>query len=158
MKKIPLTQGKFALVDDEDYKALSAYKWYACKSIGKMYARRNIRVDGKQRSLLMHIAIMGKLPGKEIDHLSGDGLNNQRHNLRHCTHTENMNNQGPRARNFSGYKGVSWDKESKKWRVQIAVGSKKFLLGHFTCLIKAAKVYDKKAKELHGEFVWLNFN
>ena len=161
MKKIDISTPKypdtFALVDDEDYLGLRQYKWRAYNSRGKIYAQRSIKIDGKWKSLLMHVVIMGRVEGKEIDHRSGNGLDNQRHNMRHCTHAENTMNQGIRTSNASGYKGVSWHKGEKKWQSQIRQDGKVVHLGSFTCLIKAAKRYDKAAQLYHGEFSRLNF-
>nr|WP_268987487.1 HNH endonuclease [Providencia alcalifaciens] len=92
-----------------------------------------------------------------IDHIDGDKLNNRIENLRICTHNQNQHNQGIRASNKSGYKGVSWMKSVKKWHAQICCNSKVTHLGLYTCKIEAAKAYDEAAKQLHGEFAWLNF-
>jgi hypothetical protein len=153
-KKFPNT---FALVDDKDYLELNRYKWRAYNSRGKIYAQRAIKIDGKWKSFSMHVVIMGRVEGKEIDHRSGNGLDNQRHNMRHCTHAENTMNQGLRASNTSGYKGVSWHKGESNWRAQIRRNGKVVHLGSFTCLIKAAKCYDEAAGQYHGEFARLNF-
>ena len=95
--------------------------------------------------------------GKEIDHRNGITLDNRRHNLRHCTHVENLRNSQKRIDNTSGYKGVSWHKKRTIWQVGIKNSHKRIHLGYFTCLIRAAKTYDEAAKEYHGEFARLNF-
>nr|WP_269140600.1 HNH endonuclease [Proteus terrae] len=92
-----------------------------------------------------------------IDHIDGDKLNNRIENLRICTHNQNQHNQGIRASNKSGYKGVSWMKSVKKWQAQICCNSKVTHLGLYTNKIEAAKAYDEAAKKLHGDFAWLNF-
>jgi hypothetical protein len=162
MKKIDVSTPKhpdtFAEVDDSDFDRINKDKWGAVEIKGKLYAKRNIRRCGKRMSLFMHTAVMGKVDGKITDHRSGITLNNQRHNLRHCTYAENNRNKKVNSNNTSGYKGVSWYKRDKKWQVHIQYNSKKIYLGTFFCLIKAAKVYDKAAKELFGEFAWLNFS
>lgn len=83
MKKIELSQGKFALVDDEDFEWLSQYKWYFHKG----YARRSYRFakTGKQRGVFMHRDILKLSKKYHTDHIDGNGLNNQRSNLRACT-------------------------------------------------------------------------
>lgn len=161
MKKIDISTKKypntFALVDDIDYIELAKYNWHAQKSNkGAIYAQRTFLVNGKQKLLKMHIAILGSIDGMQIDHRNGDGLDNQRHNIRHCTHTENQRNRKLNSNSTSGYKGVSWCKRSSKWRAHITHNSKLIHLGLFTCIIKAAKAYNEAAKDRFGEFARLN--
>jgi hypothetical protein len=106
--------------------------------------------------LRMHNVIMSFLEGYEIDHKDGDGLNNQRYNLRVTTHTQNMKNQRLRSNNTSGYKGVTWHKGAGKWYAQIQVDGKRTYLGLFTILEDAARAYDTAALEHYGEFARLN--
>jgi hypothetical protein len=157
MKQIKLTQGKFALVDDEDYKELTKHKWYAHRNKSTFYPRRSLPyVDGIQQKQYLHVFLLGSSPNKEIDHRDGNGLNNQRNNLRMCTQSQNsMNRHGSHGK--CKFKGVSWYEGPKRWRSQIAVGGKREYLGIFFCAVKAAKAYDKAAKEYFGEFANLNF-
>ncbi len=161
MKKIdistPMHPGTFALVDDKDYVALNAHKWHAAELSGKVYAVRNIRDNGTRKKVLMHIAIMGKVEGKMIDHRNRITLDNQRHNLRRCTNAENQRNRGDQANNTSGYKGVVWQPNCNLWQVQINVNRKHIHIGTFFCIIKAAKAYDKASIKYHREFGNLNF-
>ncbi len=162
MKKIDISTPKyprtFALVDDSDFSFLNADKWHADEQTnGKIYARRTVRTNGKRSVLRMHTAIMGRVDGKEIDHRDGNGLNNQRHNLRHSTKAENQMNRCIPRNNTSGYKGVSWCKRENKWLVQIKYEGKRKHLGYFSCLVKAAKYYDLAAIQYFGEFARLNF-
>jgi len=162
MKKIDISTKKhpntFALVDDGDYEKLNRHKWYATEPYeGKIYAHRRQRIDDKTIAFHMHVVIIGKVEGKITDHRNGNGLDNQRHNLRHCTHKENIRNQGINVANTSGYKGVCWNRWRNKWQSNIKYNNKTLHLGLFTCLIKAAKAYDKAAKKYHGEFANLNF-
>ena len=112
MKKIPLTQNKFALVDDADYDWLNQFKWYARNEGQRYYACRSFRVDGHVHHIVMHRLILGlkEGDGKITDHIDGNGLNNSRSNLRICTSAENNFNQRPQAGKTSKYKGVHWDK------------------------------------------------
>jgi len=162
MKKIDISTKKhpctFALVDDSDYEEFNAHKWGVQEApTGKLYAIRSIRIDGKRRLLYMHIEIMGRVAGKEIDHQTSNTLDNQRRNLRHCTHAENMRNRGPQSNNKSGYKGVYRNKSANQWQSCIRFNGKAIHLGLFSCLIKAAKAYDKAARKHFGEFARLNF-
>lgn len=146
MKKIPLTQGKFALVDDEDYERLMQWNWQYHPSS-----------KGVARSLFMHEAILGKKEGKEIDHIDGNPLNNCRANLRHCTHSQNMQHQLHQKGRSSKYRGVSWSPRGRRWQASIGHHRKLFWLGYFDTEKEAAEVYDVKATKLFGEFARLNF-
>jgi len=161
MKKIDISTKKypntFAKVDDEDFEILNTHKWYYSSARGKMYTSRNIRINGKRKRLYMHTAILGKVASKEIDHRNGDTLDNQRCNLRHCTHAENSQNRKINANSTSGFKGVSWDNNNKKWKSRITHNGKLIHLGLFPCLTKAVKCYTEAAKKYHGNFS-SNFN
>jgi len=154
MKEIPLTQGQIALVDDEDYEKLSKYKWYAHMSHGHYYAIRNIYTQNRKRSAVkMHRQIMGNIPNVQYDHTDGNGLNNCKNNLRRCTHGQNVMNSRKRANVSSAYKGVYKIQGCNRWAAQ----ANKQYLGLFASEVEAAKAYDKKAKEVFGEFARLNF-
>ncbi len=99
MKLIPLTQGKFAQVDDEDYDYLNQWKWYTTKNHKTFYAARHIRINGKQKLIYMHRVIMNIIKGYKTDHIDHNGLNNQKYNLRICTCQENNRNRKKILRN-----------------------------------------------------------
>lgn len=156
-KQIKLTQNKVALVDDEDYEWLNQFKWYACKYGVQYYALR--KYPRKQKILYMHREILKLTPndGKLSDHINHNGLDNRRNNLRIVTRIENQWNR----RSFKGeskYRGVSKYKRSNKWRARLTRLDKEYYLGYFDNEIYAAKAYDRKAKEIFGEFAVLNFN
>ncbi len=152
MKEIPLTQGKFAIVDDKDYDWLSKWKW--CYNSG--YAvRMSPGVNGKQRKILMHREILQTLKGTETDHINGDRLDNRRYNLRVCTHSQNMMNQR-KTRGCSRFKGVHWHKAHKKWHAKIKKERKNQHIGYFDVEDNAALAYNEAATELFGEFASLN--
>lgn len=149
---IPLTKGKFAIVDAADYNWLSRYKWHAVRSGDRFYAYRS----KNKRCLSMHRVITGAPKGKVVDHRDGNSLNNRRSNLRVCKISENLYNC--RGRNMtSKYKGVHWDKQHKKWVAAITDRGKYKFIGHFDRESEAARAYDRKAAELFGEFAYLNF-
>ncbi len=153
MKRISLTQGKFAIVDDEDFEKLSKYRWYAYKVGNTFYAGRNFNKRPNQRRISMHRFIMKTPDGMDTDHRNMNGLNNQKHNLRICTKTQNNQHRKPDKNSSSKYKGVCWQRNSKKWQAHC----KRIYLGLFSNEIEAAKVYDKAAQRLYGEFAYLNF-
>lgn len=161
MKKIPLTQDQFAIVDDADYEWLSQFKWCADKRVRTFYVIRSQRIKGKNFFIYMHRLILGleRDDKREADHVNGDGLDNRRSNLRIVTHRQNLWNLSAQSeRGSSRFKGVSWYKRDKKWRSGIRYNDQLIHLGYFDDEIDAAKAYDVKAKELFGEFARLNFD
>ena len=151
MKKIFLTQNKVALVDDEDYEYLNQWKWYAHKKGKKWYAESWTGYKIKMHTLIMNTPI-----NFEVDHKDHNGLNNQKYNLRICTHSQNVKNSSKRSDNTSGYKGVFWYKQTNKWAAGISVNNKRIHLGYFEHKEDAAKAYNIAAIEHHGEFAQLN--
>jgi len=117
----------------------------------------------------MHRLIMSRVVGRElkrnecIDHIDGNGLDNRRCNLRIATNAQNHANIGKRRGNYSSqYKGVSYSKYMKKWQAYIGSNKKnsivqRMYLGFYDIEEEAARAYDEKAKEFHGEFAVLNF-
>jgi len=152
-RRIPLTRGLFAVVDAEDYPSLSQYIWFAEGTDKNCYAVR--KENGK--SIKMHRQIMNAPDHLVVDHIDHNGLNNRKENLRVCTFAENCRNLRSSAVKTSKYKGVHWHKRLRKWAAQITFENKKHHLGYFTDELAAAKAYDCKAAELHGEFASLNF-
>jgi len=151
MKEITLTRGKIALVDDDDFEWLSKFRWRAYRNqCGCWYARRG------ESSIFMHREILGEPLGVEVDHRDGDGLNNQRYNLRLATHSQNLCNRGKQRNNTSGYKGVSWFKRVGKWHARIQINGRDKHLGYFDILEEAARAYNVAALEHFGEFAKLN--
>lgn len=152
MKRIPLTQGKYALVDDSDFEWLNQYKWYAYKSANTYYARRNEKKEnGKQVTIIMHVALLGKKDGHEIDHENGNGLDNQRNNLRHVTHRQNQQNL--HIKTASKYPGVSWFRPLQRWRARIKILGRTKYLGYYTNELDAFSAYKTAVRELVGEEV-----
>jgi len=151
-KVIPLTRGKYALVDEEDYERVNKYNWCASKESNSWYAYTTI--NNKHRSL--HKFLLKSNKGR-IDHINHDGLDNRKINLRDCTPSENAQNGRSHRDSVSKYKGVSWFKRDNKWKAQISINGKNKHLGYFLSEEEAARAYDAKAKELHKEFAYLNF-
>lgn len=158
MREIKLTQGKVALVDDWEYERLSKYTWHAIKSGRNLYAGRNIPYNNQraQKQIRMHNVVFPPPINLEVDHIDGNGLNNQKHNLRHCSRTENQMNQRPTVESSSKYKGVCWDRDKFKWRARIRLDKKIFHLGYFKSEKDAGLVYNCAAIEHFGEFARLN--
>jgi hypothetical protein len=159
MKKIPLTHGRFALVDDEDYDRLMAMgKWHLNNNGYAAKSEKYRKEDGSigNRTILMHRFIMEAPKGMEIDHWDLEKLNNQQCNLRICTRKENARNQGKNKANTSGYKCVYWYGKYGKWVTQIRINNKQITLGYFQNIHDAAKAYNEAAIKHYGEFARLN--
>jgi len=157
VKEIQLNHNKVALVDDEDYERVSRLTWTAFKNpLGKWYAKTG---GGRSQRRLHRFILNLTDPSIKVDHKDGDGLNNQKHNLRIATTAQNGWNVGLYRTNSSGFKGVSWrdNRHKNHWLAKIEANHKIFRLGAFATAEEAARAYDTKARELHGEFARLNF-
>jgi len=160
MKSIALSKGYEAIVDDCDYLVLSKMKWHVVVCpYNLVYAVRRQKINGKIINIMMHRFILGLIGNKkfQVDHINGNGLDNRRSNLRPCTDQQNKFNMKKRSDNTSGYKGVSWLPDRKRWQAQIQINKKNSRIGRFLSKVEAANAYDKRAVELFGEFAKLNF-
>jgi len=157
--KIPLTQGKFTIIDDEDYDKIKELKFYVVKQkSGVCYARYTIKNSGNKKGIL-HRIILNVQKDQFCDHINGDGLDNRRCNLRIATKVQNAINSHKYITGVnSKYKGVSWDKKMYKWVSRIKINNKQTYLGAFSDEIQAAKMYDLIAIKTFGEYARLNFD
>jgi hypothetical protein len=155
-KFVPLTQGKYAIVDDEDYDRVMKYKWYAQRRhAGKFCATG--RIPGRSSRMLLHRFLLLPPPGMQVDHIDGNPLNNRRSNLRICTNAQNSMNSLKAKKKTSTFKGVFWNRESRKWKSAISPNGRQIHLGFFSDPILAAKAYDKAARLYFSEFAKPNF-
>lgn len=157
MKLIPLTQGQYAKVDDEDFERFGKFKWFAnwSSSLDSFYAVRNVRgSNGKQTLLLLHREILGVTnPRIKVDHRNHDTLDCQRYNLRPATNSQNMaNRKGLGKNNTSGYRGVCWRKDCNRWQARIGVEGRMINLGFFDNIINASEAYSRANRSYFGEF------
>ena len=146
MRIIKLTRGEVVVVDDDDYKELSKYHWYCM--ITKDGHRYAVRSEGNKK-VLMHRQLMS-FPELYVDHINGNGLDDQRSNLRIATNSINQFNRKLLPTNKSGFRGVHLHKKSGKWEAQIRVNQKNVHLGLFTDPVSASEAYKKARAELVG--------
>ena len=159
-RKIPLTRGKFAIVDPEDYERLAIYKWFLSSSPTSSYAARwqYSGPGGLRKKIWMHREVIDIPKHLLCDHINGHSLDNRAANLRPATVSQNLcNRPKTKAKTRSKYKGLEWDKIQRKWKARIQCNGRKIYLGSFSKEIDAAMAYDNKAKALFGEFAHLNF-
>jgi hypothetical protein len=154
-KRIKLTQGKYAIVDNVDYEWINQYKWCASYSRGYWRAERGFRENGKQHHIEMHRFIMSPPKDMVVDHKDHNRFNNQRSNLRIATRSENQRNSLPQKGHK--YKGPHLTKQKGRWASSISVNRKGVHLGRFNSKKEAAIAYDNAAKQYFGEFACLNF-
>lgn len=153
MSQIPLTQGRFALVDDQDDLPLTFWNW---RYSSNGYAVRTILVNGEYQYIWMHRAIMNAPPDKIVDHISGNRLDNRRQNLRLVTPNQNQWNRRKNANGSSPYKGVCW--HPKGWLVRIRFNGERIHLAYDPDAERAARLYDAAAYHFFGEeYAVVNF-
>lgn len=160
MKKIKLTQGMFALVDDMDFEYLNQWKWHYNKGRGQGRAQRSTSrksIEGKT-SIFMHRIIMNVPKDMQIDHKNGNGLDNRKENLRVCTNMENNRNKGIARKNTSGVTGISWNKNYEKWHTYIKINNKFIFLGYFGDKEIAIQIRKQAEKQYFGEFAYQGGN
>ena len=148
MREIPLSQGKVATVDDDDFAYLSRFSWHTAANKKTFYAQRKPSAPlGETGPIIkMHRVIMAAPPGLEIDHINGNGLDNRKENLRIVTTRENSQNR--HIQKTSLYPGVYWDSERGIWRARIRVGQGRIHLGRFKTEIAAANAYNSAYESL----------
>lgn len=156
MKEIKLIKGLVALVSDEHYELVSRFNWNLKRSRGTNYAHS--KTNSHPRYILMHRLITKAPDNLVVDHIDGNGLNNQIENLRICSVAENNRNVKLRKDSKTGYKGVYFRKYTRKFSVQIKHEKKIYRLGCFDSAEEAARAYDEAARRFHGEFASPNFN
>jgi len=154
-------EGKFAIVDDDLFERLNQWRWHyhyhKSRRDNHCYACRGVKISkNKTKTIAMHQEIMNTPKGMKTDHKNNNNLDNRKYNLRICTDQQNQMNSLPSRGGTSKHKGVHWSKKYNRWIARVGINRKKVFLGHFTSEVKAAKAYNRKAKELFGEYACLN--
>lgn len=160
---VPLEGGRlnglYALVDIEDVPLIEVHKWRAaCTNPHGTQITYAVASNPEGGLIYMHRLILGLVDRlDQADHANSNGLDNRRSNLRAVTAQENQFNRRVHRNSVSGYKGVSWAKRERRWRADISKDGKRRWLGYFANPVDAACAYDAAARELYGEFAYLNF-
>jgi hypothetical protein len=158
---ISITQGFTSVIDKSDVELISKHRWRALVTRRKDGPIRAVYVvtsarrdDGTWKTICLHRLLMNPPDDMDVDHASGDGLDNRRCNLRICSHTNNIRNQRLRSNNTSGYKGVNLckDRAGNNWHAQIWHDNKKINLGYYSTPELAAHAYNVAVVELFGAF------
>jgi hypothetical protein len=157
--EIDLGKGFVAVIDDEDADLVAGFKWYPMKAEGKVYAAGWKHMPPGRYFVHLHRLIADAQPGEIIDHVDRDPLNCRRSNLRRVTRQQNRFNTGPQRKlggTTSKYKGVFFCRTTGRFRARIVRNGQRTYLGCFLNEDDAARAYNAKAKELFGEFAYLN--
>lgn len=147
----------YAIVDDNIFKYLNKYNW-SFSNNGYAYREEFFYLNGlrKKKRILMHREIMKTPKGLSTDHINRNKLDNRVKNLRICNQSQNTINSTKKMNNTSGYKGVYWNTNLKYWVAEIKKDRKRFSLGYYKDIKDAVLAYNNKAKELFGEFAYIN--
>ena len=152
--RLTLTRGQEALIDEADYAVVSQYRWQAVWHRNTQQYQVQGYVNG--RKIKLSRFLMNAPAHLDVDHINGNSLDNQRHNLRLCTNQQNHWNMRKHRNATSQYKGVCWVTRTRKWLAQIEVNGRNMRLGSFTDEREAARAYDVAATKFFGEFARLN--
>lgn len=150
--------GRVARIDDGDYELVTRYRWRVIESreadrpVKGPYAMATFYEARRRVDILMHTLITG---WPMVDHANGNGLDNQRSNLRPTTTAQNNHNQRPRFGTSSRYKGVTWHKRARKWQASIKVDDRSHYLGLFASEEEAAAAYAAAALKIQGEYAYV---
>lgn len=141
----------FALIDSEDYDRVMELTWTFGNKGYPCHFEKNT-------SISLHRFVLGARKGFLVDHINNDPLDARKANLRECTPSQNSKNQSKKKANKTGFKGVSWCNQKKRYRACIKTDYRQKHLGYFDCPRQAAQAYNDAAREHHKEFAHLNQN
>lgn len=150
---VPLTRGFVAQIDASDLHKVAGFNWFAVVQSYTVYAVRRVSgVKGRGSKISMHRQIIGATNDVQVDHVDLNGLNNRRENLRIATPQQNCFNRRKTRANTSGFKGVCWNRKSRKWQAGIRINGRSAHLGLFETIDAAYNAYCQAANQYHGEY------
>ena len=158
MKVIPLTRGRYAVVDDEDYERLMRHSWSWVPATGSRnstgYAvRKGNKNRGEPRTVHMHREVLNAPAGIFIDHINLDSLDNRKENLRFADVQQNsFNRHKPMMECTSKYKGVLRRRNTGGWTARIKFNGRHIELGTYKEEEKAASVYNFASRIFFGRY------
>ena len=158
--EIALAKGGIAIVDAADAD-LGMLNWHGAVIGNDIYAHRFQYIGGVRKHSYLHRVILERKLGRALthgelsDHKDLNTLNNRRENLRLATRNGNASNRKRQSNNTSGYKGVTFDKQTGRWRAQVHHNNKHISLGRYDTPEEAYEAYCKAAQEYFGEFARL---
>lgn len=158
MKEILIYPNTKCTVDDEDFERISKFSWHSCKGGNGLYARTGYNRETKlHKKCLMHRMIMNMKDSRDkIDHVDGNGLNNQKSNLRKCSDSQNMFNRAKNKNTSSKYKGVTFISKENEYMVRYGYKRKVEYVGRYDNEVEAALAYNCAASFAFREFARLN--
>jgi hypothetical protein len=156
MKTLPLTKGRVAMVDDEDFPAVAQFRWYVSTH---GYAVRTVHANGRSTKVSLHRFLMKPQGGEHIDHINGDPLDCRRANMRIATRSQNLANARKRITSTQPFKGITYDATRRRlrWYARVNKDGRRFRSKRFETAEEAARAHDDLARQLHGDFARLNF-
>jgi hypothetical protein len=149
VKEIPLSRGKVAIVDEDDYEWLLKYNWHYTT---KGYAVRKTSIVGEKTQVFMHREIINCPDDKQVDHINRNKLDNRKENLRIATNAQNAANRDLLDTNTSGFRGVSFSKRVGKWQAYSRENGRHKHLGYYFEKEDAAKAYNVLNDVDHSNF------
>lgn len=160
-RRIPLSRGLFALIDENHGPLIAGRQWYArpaLSSNGSQLGWYAVRSQAERpKTIYMHRVIIAAEPGQFVDHINGDRLDNRAENLRICSVRQNNINSGVRGNGrYRGVETITRACGRQVYRAAIFKDRKRKTLGIFGTEIEAARAYDQAARAAYGEFAWVN--
>lgn len=147
-------QGSYFFMSVEDEHLLKRFVFHRTR-LGYLGTNGRLK-SGKFKSFKLHRLVLNAVDGQLLDHINRKTFDNRRENLRLITRSGNALNSKLSTKNSSGYRGVTYHKQHKKWYVQLVKDYKHHFIGLFTSKKEAVIAYNVAVVKLHGEYAKLN--